>query len=199
MSANTPLTFGPPECLHSYASELYTYFEMQVSSDRFFTPFEQSQMYLDGLKTNTKYHATATTLLRRLQEIQIQGLPLPPTLNLNDIPGTVLAEHHLSTPPSVPGSTATIHAAQASCQGRYNKSGPPRGNPGSDRRPLLNAQNERIASVRPVALTAINPQNVIFCRAYSTASSITTATQHNAKTLSADTTPETAPRSMTST
>ena len=68
MSANTPPTFGPPECLHSYASDLSTYFELQLSSDQFFTAFEQSQMYLDGLKTNAKYRATATTLLRRLQE-----------------------------------------------------------------------------------------------------------------------------------
>jgi hypothetical protein len=134
MSANDPPTFGPPECLHTCASNLDTYFKLQISSDRVFTPFEQSQMYLDGLKTTPKYRATATTLLRRLKEIQIQDLPLPPKLTLDDIPGTVLAEHHLSTPPSVPDSTATIHAAQASCQGGYNKSGPPRGNPGSDRR-----------------------------------------------------------------
>ena len=136
MFANTPPTFGPPECLHSYASDLSTYFELQLSSDRFFTPFEQSQMYLlDGLKMNAKYRATATTLLHRLQELQIQGIPLPPTLNLDDIPSTVMAKHSLSTAPPVPDSTATIHAAQASRQGGYNRSGPPRGTPGSDRRP----------------------------------------------------------------
>ena len=135
MSANTPPTFGPPECLHFYASNLSIYFELQLSSKRFFTPFEQSQIYLDGLKTNAKYRATATTLLRCLQETHIQGLPLPPTLHLNDIPGTITAEHCLSTPPLVPDSTATIHAAQAAHQSGYNRSGPPRGTPGSNRRP----------------------------------------------------------------
>jgi hypothetical protein len=55
---------------------------------------------------------------------------------------------------------------------------------------LPNAWNERIVSVRPVALTVMDPPIVIFCPAYSTALSIATATQRNAKTPSADTTPE---------
>jgi len=131
MLANIPPTLGPPECLN-LTSDLSTYFELQLHSDRFFTLFEQSQIYLDGLKTNVKYRATATTLLHRLY---LQGLPLPPTLHLDDIPGTVTAEHLLSTPTPAPAATATIHAAQASCPSGYNRSGPPRGAPGSDRRP----------------------------------------------------------------
>ena len=64
---------------------------------------------------------------------------------------------------------------------------------------LPNARNERIVSVRPVALTVTNLPIVIFCPAYSTALSVVTATQRNAKTPSADTMPETPHRSMTST
>ena len=131
MLANIPPTLGPPECLN-LTSDLSTYFELQLHSDRFFTLFEQSQIYLDGLKTNVKYRATATTLLHRLY---LQGLPLPPTLHLDDIPGTVTAEHLLSTPTPAPAATATIHAAQASRPSRYNRSGPPRGISGSDRHP----------------------------------------------------------------